>query len=311
LGGTWISIPTNDRCRPTSELLEETLSKNNITVLVLNDPCNPSGVKLTRQELAEIGKVLLKPDYSHIVIISDETYHDLIYSDEKDLFLQVVDLNAFKSRTCLVLSLAKGLAGCPGLRFGIAYAPDMVIDGKTEKLGPKLGTLMVNTTFSMSTSVQYIGEKILKAKVGKGNPEWIKISHQWEQTIYNIYHESIKIGTSIFTQQSKFPLVVEPAGAFFGLISGKNLLKKKVPNTVTLLDGRTATELHAKVGTHQFTTDVDIANFLLHAAEVVTVPASGFVFDAKVGYLRISFAVTEDVLREAAKRLNNAADQVI
>jgi len=78
-----------------------------------------------------------------------------------------------------------------------------------------------------------------------------------------------------------------------------------------LLDGRTVTDLLAKVGTHQFATDVDIANFLLHAAEVVTVPASGFALDAKFGLLRISFAVTEDVLREAAKRLQNAADQVI
>jgi len=310
-GGTWISIPTLENCRPSLEALEETLSQNsNISLLILNDPCNPSGIKLTRDELIGIGKILAKPEYQGIVIISDETYHDLIYSDEKDLFLSVVDLSSFKSRTCIVLSLAKGLAGCPGLRFGVAYTPDMVINGKKEQIGTKLGTLMLDSTCSVSSSVQYVGQKILKAKIGKGKTSWINIHKEWEQKIYNIYENAIKVGVSVFSKESKFPLIVNPEGAFFGIISGKNLLGKRVPHTVTLLDGRTVTDLVAKVGT-LFTTDVQIANFLLYAAEVVTVPVSGFDFDETCGLLRISFAVSEEGLKEAARRLINAADQVI
>jgi len=65
-----------------------------------------------------------------------------------------------------------------------------------------------------------------------------------------------------------------------------------------------------KLGSDTFTTDVIIAFYLLHAAEVVAVPASGFDYDPTAGCLRVSFAVSVDVLTNAVSRMKNAALQV-
>jgi aspartate/methionine/tyrosine aminotransferase len=63
-------------------LFEQTLRENpDIGLLILNDPVNPSGVKLSKEELIEIGEVLTKPEFSNIFILIDDTYHELCYGD--------------------------------------------------------------------------------------------------------------------------------------------------------------------------------------------------------------------------------------
>jgi aspartate/methionine/tyrosine aminotransferase len=135
-GGNWVSVPTLSNCRPSIELLEKHLRESKVSLFILNDPCNPSGVKLTRQEILDIAQVFLKPEFSHIILLLDEVYRELIFSEDKDTFLSVVDWKLFKSRCFIVLSLSKTLAGAPGMRLGIVYAPDMEINGKTEEMRP-------------------------------------------------------------------------------------------------------------------------------------------------------------------------------
>jgi len=67
------------------------------------------------------------------------------------------------------------------------------------------------------------------------------------------------------------------------------------------------TDLPTKVGEAVFTKDVSIALFLIHGAEVVTVPGSGFFMDEKKGVLRISLAIAPESLTEAARRMEHAA----
>lgn len=98
--------------------------------------------------------------------------------------------------------------------------------------------------------------------------------------------------------------------SFYFLIlyfSGLELIGRSVPESVTLLDGRVAGNLPQLVGESVFSSvrvlfgsfvpflilqDVAVASYLLYAAEVVTVPASGFLLDSKKGTLRISLAVS-------------------
>jgi len=253
----------------------------------------------------------MKPEFRHIIIVLDDVYHELVYSDDREFFLDVVDYEEFKSRVCVILSFSKVLAGNPGLRFGILYAPNMEIDGKIENIGTKFGVLMADSSTAVCNANQYVGEKIIHAKVGKGNPEWIKIQKEWETNCQKVYNSVVKLGISLFNDDTHFPLVVKPYGAFFGLISGRKLLGKKVPETIKLQDGRTVSDLPKKIQTSIFQTDVQIAYFLLYAAEVVTVPASGFFIEPEAGYLRISFAISEDNLKEAFQRLNSTADEVL
>lgn len=312
LGGTFTSIPTAENCRPTAKLLDEYLTKYpDISVLIINDPCNPTGVKLTRQEQKEIIEVLSRPENKEILLICDETYHELVFGDCPEFFLNIADMEEFRGRTCIVWSLSKTIGGCPGIRIGFAYAPDINIDGKLESLGDILGTLMLDTTTSVSTIMQYITEFLISAKLGiekkRGCDE---IQRIWESSIKDIYSTAITIGSAEF-EKCGFPLVVKPEGAFFGMVSASHLIGKRVPPSVKLLCGREVKNLPKKVGSEIIKTDINVAMYLLFAAEVVAIPASGFVYDDKKGHLRVSFAVEQDKLIKAAAQFKNAADQLI
>jgi len=229
----------------------------------------------------------------------------------KSLFLTVNNTEQFLSRTFVVLSLAKALGGCPGLRSGILYAPDMKIGDNVVSMRAKIATLMLDTTCAVSTPVQYVTECVLKAKLGEGNPEWCTVYNNWEQGILKAYKDSIKLAVQLFTKDAAFSLVVEPEGSFFGFISGAKLMNKKVPHEISLKDGRTVSNLPEKVGSTVFTKDAHISLFLVHAAEVVTIPGNGFAYDETRGCMRVSFAVSCETLEEAFSRLEFCAGQVL
>jgi len=258
----------------------------------------------------ELGEVLAKPQFSHVVIVCDETYHDLVFSDDKSLFLNVNKSEAFLKRTFVVTSMAKALAGCPGLRLGIVYAPDMVIENKPEAMGPKFGVFMMDTSCAVSTPVQYVAECILKAKLGEGNPKWISIHQHWEKGILEAYSSTSRKASQLFTKDSSFPLVTPSEGAFFAVVSGAKLIGKKVPQEIKVLDGRVVTDLPKKVGSALIENDIHITLLLLHAAEVSVVPGSGFIYAGTVGLLRLSLANSPEVLEKALARMENCAQQV-
>lgn len=67
--------------------MEKALLENpTMNLIVLNDPCNPTGVKYPVELLEEIAKLLMKPEFSHVMIASDETYHELVYGDNQVIF---------------------------------------------------------------------------------------------------------------------------------------------------------------------------------------------------------------------------------
>eukprot|EP01124_Arcella_intermedia_P017491 TRINITY_DN24250_c0_g1_i1.p1 TRINITY_DN24250_c0_g1~~TRINITY_DN24250_c0_g1_i1.p1 ORF type:complete len:490 (-),score=137.07 TRINITY_DN24250_c0_g1_i1:47-1516(-) len=309
-GGICKVVPPTSDYRFSEEAFEKFLQANPLRMLVINDPCNPAGVKYTKSEIESLGRVLSKPEFSNIIIALDEAYHDLTFSEERVSVLEVLG-EPFVHRTCMVFSTSKSIAGSPGLRFGIAYSPDMVIGTQKVEVGSKMGTLMLDSTCAVSTTVQYIGTKVLNAKLGKGNQEWVKMHKSWENKIWEVINHNVKLGVSLFNAEMGFPLLVQPEGAFFGIISAENFIGKKVPQEVEAFNGKTVSDLPTKINTATFRNDVDIANFLLYAAGVVTIPGSGFFIPEQKGILRVSFAVPEHICKEAALRLAKARQYVI
>jgi len=257
----------------------------------------------------------MKPEFSHILIILDDVYYELIYSNEKT-FLHVIQeegwLSSLKSRLILLFSMSKIMAGNPGLRFGFVYSPDMEINGTIQHIGEKFGVMMGDQTSSVSSVVQYVGRNIIKAKLGKGDAEWVKLQKKWDENIYNVYKTSVQLGISLFNSpESHFPMLIKPGGAFFGLVSGKKLIGKKVPDSIKWPDGRIIQDIHTKINTTQFHSDLDLSYFFLHAGEVVTVPASGCFLEPSLGFIRLSFANTEANLKEALQILNYVAKDIL
>jgi arginine:pyruvate transaminase len=85
-------------------------------VLLLNNPHNPSGAVLTRDEVKAIGEVCRKHD---LWIMCDEVYEELTFGAE---FFSPFDMPEFADRTVVLSSISKSHAA-PGFRSGWAAGP--------------------------------------------------------------------------------------------------------------------------------------------------------------------------------------------
>ena len=89
--------------------------------LVLNSPSNPSGAVYTREELAGIADALRDTD---VMVISDEIYNRLIYTDEP--YACFASLPDTRQRTLTVNGMSKSFA-MTGWRLGYAAGPKELI----------------------------------------------------------------------------------------------------------------------------------------------------------------------------------------
>lgn len=106
----------------TAEQLEQAITPRS-KIFFINSPNNPSGVAYTKEELAAIGKVLLK--YPQIIIISDDIYEHTYWADFP--FSNI--LNAcpeLYDRTIVVNGVSKAYA-MTGWRIGYAAGPVAII----------------------------------------------------------------------------------------------------------------------------------------------------------------------------------------
>lgn len=90
--------------------------------LIINTPSNPTGAVLSKQELEEISRVVLKHD---LKVISDETYSNIIYDGRKHV--SIASLPDMASRTIVVNSFSKTYA-MTGWRVGFAVGDSNVIE---------------------------------------------------------------------------------------------------------------------------------------------------------------------------------------
>ncbi|HXH55373.1 MAG TPA: pyridoxal phosphate-dependent aminotransferase [Gammaproteobacteria bacterium] len=101
--------------------------KNAITpktrLLILNSPCNPTGVAYTRQELAALGQVLTK--HPQIIIATDDMYEKILWSPEPfcNILMACPDLY---DRTLVLHGVSKTYA-MTGWRIGFAAGPVKLI----------------------------------------------------------------------------------------------------------------------------------------------------------------------------------------
>jgi aspartate aminotransferase len=86
-------------------------------VLIFNSPSNPTGMVYTREEMAELVKVLEK--YPQVIIISDEIYEHIIFTGKHVSF---ASFSSITDRVVTVNGVSKGYA-MTGWRIGYMGAP--------------------------------------------------------------------------------------------------------------------------------------------------------------------------------------------
>jgi septum formation protein len=124
------------------------------------------------------------------------------------------------------------------------------------------------------------------------------------------YSVMAHLAVEVLTAEMGLPIIVPPHGAFFCVVTGEKWIGSKIPESLRLPDGHVVSDLPRKCNSDVITNDGILANFLVFAAGVVTTPASGMGFPEKRCVLRISLAVTPELLRESADRMKHALDQL-
>ncbi|CAH0485221.1 unnamed protein product [Peronospora farinosa] len=111
--------------------LEKTLTAHpDAKAIILCNPSNPAGTLHSPEHLERIAAVLRKPQFRHVVVVSDEIYEQLLYQDEgvpERKHVSFATLPGMYERTLLVNGFSKAYA-MTGMRVGYLAAPKHYID---------------------------------------------------------------------------------------------------------------------------------------------------------------------------------------
>ena len=94
--------------------------------IIINTPANPSARLIPWDKVEALANIAKQHD---LVVISDEVYKCLIYSDEP--FRSIVSIEGMRERTILVNSLSKEFC-MTGWRIGYVLAPEVVVATMTK-----------------------------------------------------------------------------------------------------------------------------------------------------------------------------------
>ncbi|RKY34724.1 MAG: pyridoxal phosphate-dependent aminotransferase [Candidatus Omnitrophota bacterium] len=125
-GGVPIFVPTTEEngFKINPKQLESACTKKT-KGLLLNYPCNPTGVSYTKKELEAINRVCKK---HNLVVISDEIYGDLTYNHPH---IPYPMLKGAKEYTIYLNGFSKAYA-MTGWRIGYACGPENIISAMTK-----------------------------------------------------------------------------------------------------------------------------------------------------------------------------------
>lgn len=105
----------------TGEMFRQAITQKT-KLLILNSPCNPTGVVYEQEELEELAKIAVEKG---IYIISDEVYEYIIYDGKKHI--SIASLNPqIKDLTITINAVSKAYS-MTGWRIGYAAGPKEII----------------------------------------------------------------------------------------------------------------------------------------------------------------------------------------
>ncbi|MFQ6063721.1 MAG: pyridoxal phosphate-dependent aminotransferase, partial [Methanosarcinales archaeon] len=244
----WIPTDPSKRFKP-KDITEYISPKTKL--MILNSPCNPTGMVHDKAFLKEIRDIAVDKD---IIVISDEIYEKIIYDKEH---ISIGSFDGMQDRTITINGFSKAYA-MTGWRLGYVAAPDKDI----YKAMLKLQSHSVSHPASFA---QYAGVVALKS------------SQDCVSEMCQKFKERRDIITSGLKELG-IPHAI-PEGAFY---------------------------IFADVSKFGSSNDVgmEVSEKLLKEAYVAVTPGSAFGPNSK-NYVRISYAASEERIKEALNRIEN------
>ncbi len=94
-------------------------------LLVFNSPSNPTGVSYNKEELVELGKVLV--EFPDVLIVTDDIYEHILWGQDK--FINIVNAcPELYDRTIVVNGVSKAYS-MTGWRIGYVGGPESIVKG--------------------------------------------------------------------------------------------------------------------------------------------------------------------------------------
>ena len=178
------------------EYLEKAITPKT-KAIILTYPNNPTGAIMTREELEQIAKVIIKHD---LLVISDEIYAELTYGKKH---VSIASLDGMKERTVYVSGFSKAFA-MTGWRMGYVCAP-VAIDEAMFKIH-QYGIMCAPITS------QYAAIEALRDGLADGFSTVEEMRDSYDKRRKFVLHSLGEIGLDCF----------EPRGAFYAFPSVKN-----------------------------------------------------------------------------------------
>lgn len=235
-------------------------------LLIFCSPSNPTGSVYTRDELQKLVDVLAK--YPRITVISDEIYEHINYTGQ---FTSMASFPEIADRVVLINGVSKAYA-MTGWRIGFLAAPLDVAKAVSKLQG--------QTTSGCCSIAQKAAEA---AYNGSQAPvEEMRVAFERRRDlVVDLAREIPGLKVNV------------PSGAFYLFPEVTHYLGKKYKTE----------DAEGNAEEKTVTTDSDLAMFLLEEAHVATVAGSAFCLP---GYIRLSYAASDEKLAEAMGRIRVA-----
>jgi len=177
--------------------------------LIINSPCNPSGLIIKESEMNELASISKEAD---LYIIADEVYKKLIYNDKQ--YYSISKIAGMKERTIVVNSLSKEFC-MTGWRLGYVVGPQDVIRAMT--------MLQENIAACAPLPSQYAAIEALRHH------------DEYSQFMIKEYGKRKNIVVEEIAKIERLSLQ-EPEATFYAMINIKNLGKNSVDFAYELLE---------------------------------------------------------------------------
>lgn len=236
-------------------------------MVMLCSPSNPSGAVYDREEIKGLVEVLKR--HPRVIILSDEIYEHINYTSEGHVSFG--EFHEIADRLVIVNGVSKAYA-MTGWRIGYMAGPVEIAKAVTKLQG--------QTTSGTCSIAQKAAEAAYR-----GSQECVA-----EMLAAFRRRRDLIVGLAREIPGLKLEM---PDGAFYIFPEVSAYLGKHV---TTLNPDGTET-------VREIATDSDLAMYLLEEGHVATVAGSAFCMP---GYLRLSYAASDDQLREAMARIKTA-----
>eukprot|EP01135_Chromosphaera_perkinsii_P011194 Nk52_evm21s2356 gene=Nk52_evmTU21s2356 len=263
--------PTSDDWKLDMAEMEKSVSSKT-KALVINNPHNPLGKVWSRKELEEVAKFAIKHD---LIVVSDEVYEHLVFSDSPNEHIRIATLDGMWDRTVTVCSAGKTFS-VTGWKIGwIVGSPSII---KPLAMAHQWIPFCVSTPLQVAVAKAY--------QDCKSSNYFDEFQAMFEAKRDNLYKGLAEAGFA--------PTL--PHGGYF-VMADTSLIKSDDLASNPAEDNITGITKH----------DYEVCRFLARVANVVAIPPSAFYCDEHselpAKYARFAFCKEDSAIQKACENL--------